>query len=134
MELKDLVGKRILSGVDYIPSRMKCTDCKEYGNDILFCLDGINYLMTEDEDDGYRSYMTELEVTSRKIENMFPGQEVICEYIEKGSYDLTEKDILQMKSLDGKEILRVGTDYNDAQYPYAIFEYYPENMGINKER
>lgn len=66
MELKDLVGRHKLSGVDYMPSIME-DEFYNCGNDILLCLDGITYLMTEDGDDGWRSYVSRIEVTERDV-------------------------------------------------------------------
>ena len=126
MELKDLVGRHKLSGVDYMPSIME-DEFYNCCNDILFCLDGITYLMTEDEDDGWRSYMSEIEVTGRKIKNIFPDQEVVCKY----SDDEYNNNILRIYTLKGKLLLEVGTfDYDD-WYPCAAFEWHPENMDIN---
>lgn len=130
MELKDLIGRHKLSGVDYVPStREKISKLEDYGNDILFCLDGITYLITEDEDDGYRSFMTELDITDRTIRNVFPAQEVECIYVDE--VDKETADMIQMKSLDGKLILEFGTEMINDYYPYTVFAYYPENMDIN---
>lgn len=133
MKLKDLVGKHKLSGVDYMPSLRNKEKYDDYGNDILFCLDGVTYLMTENEDDGYRSYMTDLEITDRKIKNMFPKQDVECKYVDKSKEWNEESDILQLYSLGGKLILEIGTGNTDDYYPYTVFNFSPESMDINKE-
>lgn len=114
MKLEDLAGNHILTGIDHT--------CGE----VLFQIDGLNYLIIEDEDDGYRSYMSELEITDRTIKNIFCGQPVRCEH--QGE----ESDILRIYSSDNKIILEVGTDYTDDYYPCAVFNYYPENMDINQ--
>ena len=132
MELKDLVGIHKLSGVDYVPSTRNKEPYDYYGNDILFCLDGITYLITEDEDDGYRSYMTELEITDRQIKNVFSEQTVECKYIDKDRECNETSDILQIYSLDEKMILEIGTGNTDDYYPYTVFNYNPENMDINQ--
>ena len=135
IKLGDLVGEHIFSGVDYIPSVLEPDDgFTEYGNTIIFCLDGINYMMTEDYEDVYRSTMTDLEVTNRVIRNSFIGQPVKVNYIEtlnRGFYE--EKcDIIQILSLDGQTIMEAGTGSTDDYYPYVVFRYYPENMNINQ--
>ena len=114
MKLEDLAGNHIFSGIDHV------------GCEVLFQIDGSNYLVIEDGDDGYRSYMNEIEKTDRVIKNTFLGQSVKCEH--QGE----ETDILKIYSLDNKLILEVGTDYFDDYYPCAVFNYYPENMDINQ--
>ena len=134
MELKELEGRHKLSGVDYMPSTREEQYCS-FGNDIIFCLDGKNYIITEDENDGYRSYMTELETTDKQIRNKFSNQEVECKYVEEyiDEYGIGSTcEILEIYSLDGKLIMRAGTDTSDGYYPYTVFEFKPENMDINK--
>jgi hypothetical protein len=135
MELRDLSGEHLFSGVDYIPSTSAKDEWDDFGNDILFCIDGVNYIMTEDQADGYRSYMTELEITNREIKNVFPGQKVRCEFVDKVSDDYWSEsaNILQIYSSDNKLILEVGTKNTDDYYPYTVFEWRPENMEINKD-
>jgi len=36
--------------------------------------------------------------------------------------------------ITGKPVLSVGTDWSDSYYPYAVFEFMPENMAINAGR
>lgn len=135
MELKELEGSHKLSGVDYMPSTRVFDYYSSFGNDIIFCLDGKNYIMTEDENDGYRSYMTELETTDKPIRNIFPEQEVECKYVEEyiDEYGIGSTcEILEIYSLDGKLIMQAGTDTSDGYYPYTVFNYHPENMDINK--
>lgn len=122
MELKDLIGRHKLSGVDYVPS--------PEGNNILFCMDGIIYILIENEYDGYRSFMDGLEITDKKIKNIFPEQIVECVYQEKD--DDLACDKLFMFSTEGKLILEMGTEMVDESYPCAVFTYYPENMDINR--
>ncbi|CUO44463.1 hypothetical protein MCI89_14465 [Muricomes sp. OA1] len=124
IKLKDFIGKHKLSGVDYVPS--------PEGNNILFCLDGIKYILVENEYDGYRSYMDGLDITDKKISHVFPAQVVECVY--EAEIDNWESDILFMFSLDGKLILEIGTEMVNDQYPCAVFAYYPENMDINSTK
>jgi len=118
MELKDLEGKHILTGVDYLP--------KEYGAEAIFCLDGITYKITEDADDGYRSYMGQLEITTQKVRNTFPEQKVVVTY--RGE----DEEMLVFITESGKKLLAVGTDYSEDYYPMAIFDWNPELMDINQ--
>ena len=135
MQLKDLVGVHKFSGVDYIPSTRSNEEQFKYmelGNDVIFCLDNVNFLLTENECDGYRSCMEDLEITDRQIKNTFPPQYVKCDHYtfdECGN----KSDILKIFSMDDKLILEVGTDNTDDYYPYTVFNYYPENMDINKD-
>ena len=132
MTLSELVGIHTFSGIDYVPSVMNKDRWDNFGNDILFCLDGVTYVMTEDEEDDYRSAMTDLEITERVIKNTFPGQTVECKYASKRDDEWGSTDILQIYSLDGKLILEMGTDDTDDYYPFTVFNYYPENMDINQ--
>ena len=135
MNMIDLQGYHILTGVDYLPSiRTEDDDFEMYINDALFCLDGITYLMTESAEDTYRSNMTRLEVTDRKVRYTFPAQPVECRYDGgMGTDDVDKNDILEIYSLRGKLILRIGTEMFMDYYPLAVFEYHPENMSINGE-
>ena len=64
MELKDLVGEHELSGVDTTTERVK--PYGDYYEVVRFVIDGKTYKATEDPNDGYRSYLKELEVTDEK--------------------------------------------------------------------
>lgn len=130
---EDLVGNHVFSGVDYIPSVLGPDDnWTEYGNSVVFCLDGNNYVMTEDNEDGYRSHMTALTTTNRKIINRFAGQPVQVLHLKKFD-DYEEKcDIIRIQTYDGKIIMEVGTSNTDDWYPYTVFHYHPENMDINQ--
>ena len=136
MELKDLVGKHKLSGVDMLYESIKGTwgdnydDCQV----IRFILDGVTYSAIEDPEDGYRSSMDEIRIDNGLVSNTFPEQEVICSHFIKGVYS-EEDDILEFLSANtGKLILRVGTADVDDWYPSFICEWVPENMDINQEK
>lgn len=128
MELKDLVGKHQLSGVDYADGDYM----KDIGISIMFCLDGITYIAVEDPDDGYRSYMREIVVSDIPCKNVFNGEEVFCEH-EIGKY--ADDDILYIKNpLTAETILKIGTEDVTDFYPCCVMEYHPENLQCNKGR
>ena len=87
MELKDLSGKHILSGVDRISSKGNGLFDPEDG--IMFCLDGENYQCFEDPDDGYRSYLRDLTITDEQCRYTFPETEVVCSWIDDHGCDMS---------------------------------------------
>jgi len=131
MELKDLVGEHELSGVDTTTERVKqYGDYYEDCEVVRFVLDGKTYKATEDPDDGYRSYLKELEVTDEKVANSFPPQKVVGKM--KDDSDWEKNDTIQfIDTTTGKVVLEVGTDNNDDYYPYCVLYWSPENLAIN---
>ena|SRR5690554_4167382 len=125
MKLKDLVGLHDLSGVD-VATEM-------YGGDVVnvvrFVLDGKTYKATEDPDDGYRSYLAEIEVTDEKVTNNFPPQKVVGTMKVAGWYE--HDTILFIDIVTGKVVLKVGTDDVSDYYPYCVLRWHPENLAIN---
>ncbi|MBN3451381.1 hypothetical protein [Clostridium botulinum] len=97
MELKDLVGNHKLSGFEYGTEKYKDIlggiDDREF---IIFILNGIKYLASEDPDDGYRSVMNELEITDRKVSNIFKPIDVICKMRKSNDDDFETNDILEI--------------------------------------
>lgn len=128
MDLKDLVGPHILTGVD--TGILKGT--YEDADTLLFCLDGVVYKATEDPDDGYRSYLRDLEVVDNtNLANTFEGVAVIGRYDGEDSH--SDNDTLELvDAVNGNVILRVGTDNTDDYYPYCIMEFSPELMHVNQ--
>ena len=128
MELKDLCGKHIFSGCEL--SSTEREELSGYFVDCgvcLFTLDGITYKAVENPDDGYRSYMDELEISDVAPRYSFDGVDVIC-YMQENDYT----DILVIRDAhNGKTILEVGTDMYDSYYPMCRFLYQPENMTCN---
>ena len=132
MELKDLVGEHILSGVDMTSKPYwgyRYQDCQV----INFVLDGITYSAIEDLDDGYRTMMGEIKViTEPVVSNAFPGQEVVARMLPDSKYEKNEVlEIIDIRT--GKTVLQVGTANTDDYYPYFVAEFTPENMFINKD-
>lgn len=134
MKLKEFKGRHWLSAVEYSQHQMRDEeeDWEDFGNDCLVCIDGINYLMIEDLNDGYRSNMLDPEITDREIKNTFLAQEVFIRHRKDGSYSGEAADVIEIYSMQGDLILEVGTENIGDYYPGAIFGYYPENMDINK--
>ena len=133
-ELKDLVGKHILSGIEV--GSMEHDDLwgyREMCSYIKFALDGVNYLAIEDPSDGYRSYMYDLEVSDAPCKIHLPNIEVVCRMQEDNYCE--RNDVLEfIDVLNGKQILAVGTANYDDYYPYCVLEYTPENMSCNEGR
>ncbi|MBZ9632518.1 hypothetical protein LB465_17190 [Salegentibacter sp. LM13S] len=131
MELKDLVGEHELSGVEI--STVKVKQYGDYYEDtevIMFVIDGKTYKATEDPDDGYRSYLKELEVTEEKVANSFPPQKVVGKMKKNSTYDVNDT-IQFIDAVTEKIVLEVGTDNTDDYYPYCVLYWNPENLAIN---
>lgn len=132
MELKDLVGEHQLSGVDTIRERVKQSE--DYYEDyevVRFVIDGKTYKATEDQADGYRSYLKNLEVTDEKVKNSFPPQKVVGKMKDDSGWE--KNDTIQfIDKTTGKVVLEVGTDNTDDYYPYCVLRWSPQNLAINK--
>ena len=135
MELSDLVGTHMLSGVEIgymtVTNEYWCeTQNCQY---VKFTLDGIHYSAVEDPNDGYRSWCRELVISEEPPRYSFQPQLMRC-YMKEDDDDGFGygNDILVMEDArTGEVILEVGTaDYN-AYYPCCHFEYYPEGMACN---
>ena len=134
MELKELVGAHILSGVEVGCEERQIYSWAEHRNYVKFTLDGVTYKAVEDPDDGYRSYMEELEVSETSCKTKLPDIEVFCVMSAVGEYE-GESDVLCFYDvLSGKKIMAVGTENTNDYYPYCILEYHPENMYCNINR
>jgi hypothetical protein len=137
VELKDLVGKHVLSGVDYSHQSIEAEwgggfeDCQV----LNFILDGKGYSAIEDPEDGYRSTMRDLRVIDPAlVTNTFPPIEVVAVYKVDGLGSYSYKsDLLEMyDTTNGKLVLRAGTDDTDDYYPIYVAEFTPENMSTNE--
>lgn len=131
MELKDLIGKRVLTGVDFEEIAGDEDNYYENSSVCRFCLDGVVYVAAEDPSDGYRSCMKDITVSENaEIKNSFEGVEVLAIYVSKEGYD--DADILSLlDTATAKEVLRVGTRNTDDYYPCYVANFQPENMAIN---
>jgi hypothetical protein len=129
MELKDLIGEHKLSGVDVTSESVNAYS--RDGDVVRFVLNGKTYKSIEDPDDGYRSYLSEIEVTDEKVTNNFPPQSVVGVMKPAGSYD---SDVIQfIDAVTGKVVLEVGTENVNDYYPCAIIYWSPENLAINSD-
>lgn len=126
MELKDLVGKHELSGLDTFIKKSE-TYYQDDATGYRFILDGITYCVIENPDDGYRSYLGNLDTTTDKVDYTFPPQKVIGKMKEDRKTDVLELyDIVT-----NKLVLEIGTDNYDDYYPCCVMCWYPENLAIN---
>ena len=130
MELKDFVGVRLLSGID---TDILTTNYGESVNAVYFILDGIAYEAVEDPDDGYRSYLSEIQKTTNRIKNTFFPQKLIGKMKENDSYQ--NNDVIQFyDAYNNKIVLELGTENWDDYYPCCVLAWYPENLSINAGR
>lgn len=131
MQLEDLVGKHILSGIEVGTIEIKDGWYVEETNYLKFVLDGTCYFASENPSDGYRSYMNDLRVIDETCEIPLPNVEVVCHM--KEVYKCGADDtLIFIDAANGKKILEIGTDYSDEWYPYCVLEYIPENMSCNE--
>ena len=128
-ELKNLIGKHFLSGVDRV------TVPHWFISDMMsqvfsFVLDGVTYSALEDPSDGCRSRMEKLLVSDAPVKNTFPPVEVYCTYLT--SSDSYECDILRMYDAEsGELVLEVGTANTDDYYPYFVAMWNPKDLSVN---
>ena len=128
----------LLSGISEITFR---NDYCEEEDGILITIDGKNYFMGVDPDDGWRSYGSLFEVTDKDIKQKFsfPAENVQIIPFKKEGYDIDTCECVDKMGIvirniqDGSIIVEIGTDYSDGYYPCAIFRYYPENLQYNKD-
>lgn len=134
MELKHLVGEHKLSGICLVNLIDKYSE--DYQK-IYFTLNNITYCVTEDPDDGFRSYMDDIVMTTDNISmTTFPPINVVCTHLSEIKEDNTSRttmtNILVISDkANGLPILRVGTENTNDYYPYTVCEYTPQNMVYN---
>lgn len=111
---------------------------RESANGYIVQIDGANYCIYEDPDDGYRSYGVFCE-TAEECTNTFKPQKVMVEVYDTGWEE--QEDYGEYKRAgvkitnpnDGSLILEIATQWYDSYYPMACLSYHPENMPINKQ-
>lgn len=131
MELKDLLGEHILTGVDTLQVERDGWRNPDICEAVRFTIDGVHLLAVEDPEDGYRSYMRGLEISLEPPINTFPPCYVTGREVPDGYY---ENDIIELvDNVTKRVVLRIGTEDVNDYYPVCIFEYSPENMAINNE-
>lgn len=132
VELKSLVGKHKLSGVDFENESVKryewsdLEDCQI----VRFCLDGKTYMAVEDPSDGYRSCMQHCLVVPEMPKNKFEAVEVYG--VMKGKENYNKNDIVQFyDTVTNKIVLEIGTSNSDDYYPSWVANWSPENLCLN---
>lgn len=127
MELKDLCGEHIFSGIETGILVRRDDWSSEECQYVKFELDNCAYVAVENPSDGYRSYCEELvkEITPCKIK--LPNIRV------EASMESGDNDVLVLTDCKTNlVVLRVGTkDYND-YYPFCVMEWHPENLCCNQ--
>lgn len=137
IKLKNLIGLKRLSGVDFKSSIKRKSDWEddefEDANCCRFVLEGTVYCAVENPSDGYRSSMRELLVNPEgKVENRFPPILVLCRHISKSEYK--SADLLELIDVKTAEVvLLVGTDNTEDYYPVFVASFRPENMISNQK-
>jgi len=131
LELKDLVGRHILTGCQYGTLIEKHDWWEETLNTLDFILDGRVFSVIENPEDGYRSSMREI-IENREglvITNVFEP----CEVIGIIRTDESDDVIDFFDVVTGKIVISIGTTECDTYYPCFIAEFNPENMAINNK-
>jgi hypothetical protein len=128
VELKDLVGLHMLSGVEGHYGRWPelLEDTFRDSNAISFILDGVTYTAIEDPDDGWRSTMKAILVDIQNVSNTFQPVQVLC---------VMDDDDPFIRVFDTKTqevVLEVGTEWPDSYYPEFVARWYPENLSLNE--
>lgn len=114
MELNDLIGEHLLTGVDFD------------GNTINFVLDNETYSATEDPIDGYRSCLEEIKKSEAIVKNTFEPCKVKGDMRSSGCEIIDFADTVTQKI-----VLSIGTDTTDDCYPFYVVSFTPENMSSN---
>lgn len=134
MQLEDLIGEHLLSGVEFgvIPKSERGEYAYEDANTMTFVLDGRAYCVVEDPSDGYRSCMEDIrEGSIEAVKNVFEPVRVLARMREKGEYGST-CDVLELIDIvTTKVVLEAGTDNSDDYYPSYVANFTPENMVVN---
>jgi hypothetical protein len=133
VDLDSLVGEHVLDAVDTFSESIK-----QYGNHfedcsiIRFRIDGTVYTAIEDPDDGYRSSLGQLFVsTDEPMKNVFPSVRVLGR--KKENERSAIHDTLQFVDVvSGEVVLEVGTDNTDDYYPWFVSSFWPDRMAVNQ--
>ena len=129
MQLKELKGNRKFYGIEFSQEDTR------YGtsNIVLLGLDNQVYKISDDPDDGYRSFMDEkIEILqNHTFQNTFPPMKVAIQWVEIKSKD-SFTGIHVLDAFSQQPVLILGTDYSDNYCPFAVSEYTPENLSYNR--
>lgn len=133
MELKDLCGEHVLTGVDFDTIPPNPDEYYDEANSMTFILDGKAYCAIEDPSDGYRSSLRDLFVaTVESVKNTFEPCRVVGTHKTTRDYG-GSCDILELIDVTtGQVVLEVGTDNDDDYYPWYVAYFRPQNMAANQ--
>jgi hypothetical protein len=136
VEFASLIGEHVLDAVDTSTEKVKAWygDSFEDASCIRFRLDGKVYTAIENPDDGYRSSMEKLFVSTDEMKNVFPPCKVLVRHNEKDTDSSCPQSNDTLEFIDvvtGKIVMRVGTDNVDDYYPYFVAEWNPGHMAVN---
>ena len=134
MELKDFVGKHVLTGCQN-GSMLKKDVWQGSANTLDFILDNRVFSVIEDPEDGYRSSMAEI-IENRSgviITNTFEPCEVLGGFRPNGIYG--KNNVIDFyDAITGKTVMPIGTENTEYFYPCFVGSFNPENMAVNKEK
>lgn len=130
VELKDLVGKHYLSGVSPI-RKFTNSENEDSIEGYAFILDDITYECYEDPSDGYRSFLSEITVSDKKLANTFPPQEVYIVHKTNGMFCGKDNILLLYDTTSNKVVLEIGTADIDDYYPSCRMFWHPQYLSIN---
>lgn len=136
----------LLSGVSYCTYRNEDFYSSNDAQQMFLFIDGVMYVVQEDPDDGYRSYMKDriLVADTMPINIWTPPEPVIGRHIEKYSErygrDGTEEwqsrdrcDVMELWSTTTNLcVVEFGTDYGDEYYPSFVSAFHPQNLSHNR--
>jgi len=128
--LEKLVGKHRLDAVDMSSEKVAedgWPDSLQDANVLRFRLDGRVYTAIEDPNDGYRSSMRNIFVSDATMSNSFEPIEVLARMSETYGDNILEL----VDCLNGKVVLRVGTENSDDYYPSFVSDWRPKDMNLN---
>lgn len=132
IELEDLPGVYLLSGVQFGTTRVTADYDDEVAQQILFILDGETYAATEDPNDGYRSSLGYISRVNHDVINRFPPVRVAAVLRSEAPDDNYAHDIVDFVDLCTlKVVMSIGTDNTDDYYPWFVAAFHPENLSVN---
>eukprot|EP00919_Chromeraceae_sp_WS-2016_P042264 GHVR01100535.1.p2 GENE.GHVR01100535.1~~GHVR01100535.1.p2 ORF type:complete len:133 (+),score=24.70 GHVR01100535.1:39-437(+) len=127
VELKDLIGKHVLTGIDF--GKVDIGSHRD-ANTVDLLLDDKKISIIEDPEDGYRSSMNEV-MMNRKgfiVKNKFKPIELVGFFREP----ISDHDIVDfIDSMSGRVVLSIGTENYYDYYPVFINTWTPENLHVN---
>lgn len=116
---EEFSGERMLSGF-------------EYGGDCCFLrVDDVVYRVQEGRGEANGEFLVDLLIETERRVAQFPSHKVRCERLKT-----TYKDVIEMRDMiTGQVVLRLGNLTPEKVLPflpYAVIEYYPENLAMNR--